>query len=176
MVPALHRLFFNSEEEGGYLNAWLTSALQNVGDIFVALQVVVIGVKLSIAVLRFRKGESSGRVPWSAFCLIIAMRFIVWPAISISVIYALASRTSLLTKDRILWFAMMLMPTGPSALNLTALADVSGNDEQDKLGIAKVLTVSSVYYCAYTVLARGVLTRSLGLVRPFTFDLLLCRR
>lgn len=144
LVPALHRLFFDSQQEGGYLNAWLTSALSNVGDIFVALQVVVIGVKLSVAVLRFKKGESSGHVPWSAFLVIILMRFVVWPAISISVVYALASQTGVLSDDRILWFAMMLMPCGPSALNLTALADVGGSGEEEKLGIAKVLTAEYV--------------------------------
>lgn len=68
----------------------------------------------------------------------------MWPAISISVVYALASQTGLLTEDRILWFAMMLMPCGPSALNLTALADVGGTGEEEKLGIAKVLTAEYV--------------------------------
>ena len=145
LVPALHRLFFATQQEGGYLNAWLTSALSNVGDLFVALQVVVIGVKLSVAVLRFKKGEASGTVPWSAFGVIILMRFLVWPALSIGLVYALASRTGLLSEDRVLWFAMMLMPCGPSALNLTALADVAGDGgEEEKLGIAKVLTAEYV--------------------------------
>lgn len=36
---------------------------------------------------------------------------------------------------------MMLMPTGPPALKLTALADVSGAGEEEKMSIAKFLTV-----------------------------------
>lgn len=35
----------------------------------------------------------------------------------------------------------MLMPTGPSATKLTALADVSGADEEEKMAIAKFVTV-----------------------------------
>lgn len=36
----------------------------------------------------------------------------------------------------------MLMPTGPPATKLTALADVSGADEQQKMSVAKFLTLS----------------------------------
>ena len=62
--------------------------------------------------------------------------------ISIAVIYLFASQTSLLDNDPILWFSMMLMPTGPPAMKLTALADVSGSNEQEKMSIAKFLCVS----------------------------------
>ena len=72
------------------------------------------------------------------------MRFIVWPAVSIVVIYFLASRTTVLNDDPILWFAMMLMPTGPPAMKLTALADVSGSIEEEKMSIAKFLSVSDL--------------------------------
>jgi hypothetical protein len=41
-----------------------------------------------------------------------------------------------------LWFVMMLMPTGPPATKLVALADVSGTDEDEKMSIAKVLALS----------------------------------
>lgn len=36
----------------------------------------------------------------------------------------------------------MLMPTGPPATKLTALADVSGADENEKMSIAKFVTIS----------------------------------
>lgn len=143
LVPALHRLFFASQEEGGYFNAWLTSALKNVGDLFAALQVVVTGVKLSASIIKMKKGESTGNdaMHWPAFVITTITRFFVWPAISISVIYVLASKTNLLSDDPVLWFCMMLMPTGPSALVLTAMADVTGGDDDSKFAIAKFLTV-----------------------------------
>lgn len=40
-----------------------------------------------------------------------------------------------------LWFCLMLMPTGPPAMKLTALADVNGSKEAEKMAIAKFLTV-----------------------------------
>lgn len=64
------------------------------------------------------------------------------PSISIPVIWALASKFSILDADPILWFSMMLMPTGPPAMILTALADVNGSGEMEKMAIAKFLTLS----------------------------------
>ncbi|KAK4940243.1 hypothetical protein LTR66_014931, partial [Elasticomyces elasticus] len=142
LVPALHRLFFNGQEDGGYLNAWLTSSIKNVGELFAALQVIVVGVKLSQAMLKMKKGEESGSVPWTPMVLVTVIRFVVWPVVSIPVIWAVATKTSWLDRDPILWFVMMLMPTGPPAMKLTALADVNGADEKEKMSIAKFLTIS----------------------------------
>ncbi|KAF4880029.1 putative transporter [Colletotrichum siamense] len=146
LVPALHRLFFSEPEAGGYLNAWLTSALKNVGDLFATLQVIVVGVKLSKALLQFKNGSESkeSHVPMVPFLAVTVVRFVVWPIISIGVIYALASKTDLLTKDALLWFCLMLMPTGPSAMKLSALADCEGSDEAQKMLIAKFLTMSYI--------------------------------
>lgn len=62
-------------------------------------------------------------------------------SISISVIYAVAAKTNWLSQDPMLWFCLMLMPTGPPAMKLTALADVNGSRESEKMAIAKFLTV-----------------------------------
>jgi hypothetical protein len=40
-----------------------------------------------------------------------------------------------------LWFTMMLMPTGPPAMKLIAMVEVSDADEEDEHKIAKLLTV-----------------------------------
>ena len=124
LVPPLHKLFFDEQQEGGYFNAWLTTAIKNVGNLFATLQVIVVGVKLSQAVLRMKRGESSGKVPWVPMVTVTFIRFVLWPAISIPIIYLFASKTSVLDQDPILWFCLMLMPTGPPAMKLTALADV----------------------------------------------------
>lgn len=62
-------------------------------------------------------------------------------SISISVIYAVAAKTNWLSQDPMLWFCLMLMPTGPPAMKLTALADVNGSKESEKMAIAKFITV-----------------------------------
>jgi hypothetical protein len=144
LVPALHTLFFASQQHGGYLNAWLTASLKNVGDLFAALQVIVVGIKLSSSLLKWKKGEASGRMPWGPWATVTFVRFVLWPAISIPLIYAFATKTGVLDEEPMLWFAMMLMPVGPPALSITAMADVSGADETQKLSIAKFLTVSYV--------------------------------
>ena len=75
-------------------------------------------------------------------------------SISIAVIYLLASRTSWLSNDPILWFTMMFMPTGPPAMKLTALADVNGSNQEEKLSIAKFLTVSVPVLLDFSLLCR----------------------
>ncbi|KAI9710908.1 MAG: hypothetical protein M1820_002343 [Bogoriella megaspora] len=142
LVPALHRLFFAETQDGGYFNAWLTTSIQNVGSLFAALQVIVVGVKLSQAMLKMKKGEASGSVPWIPMITVTFIRFILWPAISIPVVYVLAKKTQVLDQDPVLWFSMMLMPAGPPAMKLTALADVGGADDEQKMSIAKFLTIS----------------------------------
>ena len=142
LVPPFHKAFFGSPESGGIFTAWLTDSVKNIGDLFASLQVVVVGVKLSSSLRKMKRGEHSGTVPWIPVVFVTVMRFIVWPAVSIAVIYLLASGTTVLDNDPILWFAMMLMPTGPPAMKLTALADVSGSSEEEKMSIAKFLSVS----------------------------------
>ncbi|KAF2819260.1 hypothetical protein CC86DRAFT_472097 [Ophiobolus disseminans] len=142
LTPALHRLFFNSSNEGGYFNAWLTISFKNIGDLFASTQIIVVGVKLSQSLLKMKRGEDSGEVSKSSLALVTVVRFIIWPLISIPFIWALASKTNLLDADPMLWFAMMLMPTGPPAMILVALTDVTGAPEAMKMTIAKFLTIS----------------------------------
>ncbi|OAL48492.1 hypothetical protein IQ07DRAFT_645955 [Pyrenochaeta sp. DS3sAY3a] len=142
LVPALHRLFFNPSNDGGYFNAWLTTAMKNIGDLFASTQIIVVGVKLSQSMRRMKRGEESGEVSKGSLALVTFFRFVIWPLISIPLIWAVASRTQLLNGDPMLWFSMMLMPTGPPAMILVALTDVTGAAESMKMTIAKFLTIS----------------------------------
>jgi len=80
LVPALHKLFFNETDDGGYLNAWLTTPVKNIGGLFATLQVLVVGVKLSQSMKKMKQGEDSGRVPWSIVGFVSVVRFLFWPA------------------------------------------------------------------------------------------------
>ncbi len=153
LIPPLHRAFFASSFSGGIFNAWLTTSIKNIGDLFAALQVIVVGVKLGASMRALKAGEPSGEVPWLPVVIVTFMRFLVWPAVSIGFMYFLAAKTTWLGNDPILWFSLMLMPTGPPALKLTALADVNGSDQQQKLAIAKFLSVRRVWCsrCVFTV-------------------------
>jgi auxin efflux carrier family protein len=63
-------------------------------------------------------------------------------SVSIAVIYTLAKHTSLLFDDPVLWFCLMIIPTGPPAAKLSTIADVGDSGDMEKLAIAKFLTVS----------------------------------
>ncbi|KAH8719260.1 auxin efflux carrier [Phaeosphaeriaceae sp. PMI808] len=142
LTPSLHKLFFSKSNEGGYFNAWLTVFIKNIGDLFASTQIIVVGVKLSQSMLHMKRGESGGHVSKSSLATVTFSRFFIWPLISIPIIWILASKTQLLGADPMLWFAMMLMPTGPLAMILVALTDVTGAPEAMKMTIAKLLTIS----------------------------------
>ena len=160
LVQPLHKLFFNDTDDGGYLNAWLTQSLQNTGQLFVTLQVIVVGVSLASALRKMKRGEDSGSVPWPATVFVFLVRFVLWPAISISTIYGIALNTNWLDADPILWFAMMLMPTGPPAMKLVAMVDVNGADETEKMIISKLLVICYALSPFLAVTVVGALSAS----------------
>lgn len=143
LVPSLHRAFFFDEEDGGIFNAWLTASIRNIGGLFTTLQIFMVGCKLGITFERMVAEGHSGRIPVKAITTIFVVRLVVWPALSISLIYGLAKRTQLLGDDPILWFSMMLMPAGPPALVISGLAELAQASEMEKMVIAQTLTVCS---------------------------------
>ena len=42
LAPPLHRVFFNEPQNGGIFKAWLTNSVMNIGELFPALQLVVV--------------------------------------------------------------------------------------------------------------------------------------
>lgn len=147
LVPALHRAFFNDTDEGGIFTAWLTASFQTVGSLFVPLPVVIAGVSLYLSIKHARahasSGESGGnRLPLGTAIFVLVIRFVVWPAMAIAIIYSIMKETNVLGSDPMLPFTMMLMPTGPSAMKLITMVQVSDGAEEDEHKIAKLLTVS----------------------------------
>ncbi|KAK3901007.1 auxin efflux carrier [Staphylotrichum tortipilum] len=154
LVPVLHRAFFNRSEDGGVFTAWLTSSLGSVGGLFVSLPVVVAGVTLFCATKEAGENhESALAMPLSTLGFVLGVRFIAWPAVSISVVYLLATRTGVLGQDPMLWFCLMMMPTGPSAMKLITLVQVAGGSGDAERQISKLLTIS---YIASPILSLTV--------------------
>ena len=75
----------------------------------------------------------------------------------------IASKTNWLDNDPILWFVLMLLPTGPSATKLTALADVSGAEEDEKMSIAKFISLSYVISPVICIAVVGSLKATLAI-------------
>ena len=80
LVPPLHKVFFNEPQQGGVFSAWLTDSVKKIGELFAALQIVVVGVKLSSSLRKMKLGEDSGRVPWMPTVFVLFVRFVLWPA------------------------------------------------------------------------------------------------
>jgi hypothetical protein len=142
LVPAIQRAFFNDTADGGIFSAWLTASLSNIGGLFVPLPVVVAGVSLYTSFMKAKTQDSNSGIPWLTTAFVLVIRFLIWPVLSIGVVYLLAKNTHLLADDPMLWFTMMLMPTGPPAMKLITMIEVSDAAEEDEHKIAKLLTVS----------------------------------
>lgn len=148
LITPLHKAFFAGTYQGGIFTAWLTESWKNLGQLFVPLPLVVAGISLYTSYIESRKPTSSGqetRVPVLTTAFILFVRFVVWPVLSIAVIYAIAKGgNGILGDDPVLWFTMMLMPTGPPAMKLITMIQVSDAGVEDEQKIAKILTISYI--------------------------------
>jgi predicted permease len=168
LTTPLHRAFFAETYAGGIFTAWLTQSWKNVGGLFVPLPLIVAGISLYTSYREGRTATSSSSsspgLPYLTTAFILIVRFVVWPIASISAIYLLAKNTDFLRDDPMLWFAMMLMPTGPPAMKLITMVQVSDAGEDDERKIAKILTVSYIIspILAFTVV--GALRASVAAI------------
>lgn len=79
LVPSLHKAFFNSYDDGGIFNAWLTSSIKNIGKLFTTLQVFVVGCKLGVSFERMKNSKNSGKVPFKGIITLFLVRLVIWP-------------------------------------------------------------------------------------------------
>ena len=79
LVPPFHKAFFSEPQEGGIFKAWLTSSIKKIGELFPALQLVVVGAKLSASLLKMKEGKDVGKMKLVPVLTIFAIRFILWP-------------------------------------------------------------------------------------------------
>jgi auxin efflux carrier family protein len=96
----------------------------------VSLQMFTVGAQLCIA-----KRTSPGLKP-TAFAL--AVRYLMMPALAIGFVFATAGR-GLYHDDPLIWFLLILLPSGPSAMVLASLAEYVETDEGP---IAGYLTIA----------------------------------
>lgn len=163
MTPVLHRAFFSSTYSGGVFTAWLTESWKNVGGLFVPLPLIVAGISLYASYQESKRDDGSATrtsTPLATTAFILVIRFILWPVISIGIIYAIVRHSGVLGSDPMLWFAMMLMPTGPPAMKLITMVQVSDAGIEDERKIAKILTISYVISPLLAVVVVGALHAS----------------
>lgn len=161
MIPVLHHAFFDSTYSGGIFTAWLTESWKNIGGLFVPLPLIVAGISLytSYHDAKQNDGATAG-TPLATTAFILTIRFVLWPIISIGTIYAIAKGSGVLGTDPMLWFAMMLMPTGPPAMKLITMVQVSNAGVEDERKIAKILTISYMISPILAIVVVGALYAS----------------
>lgn len=162
-TSVLHHAFFNNTYSGGIFTAWLTESWKNIGGLFVPLPLIVAGISLYTSYQDSKHGDSSttrSNTPLVTTAFILTVRFIVWPVVSIGVIYAIAKDSNILGSEPMLWFAMMLMPTGPPAMKLITMVQVSDAGIEDERKIAKILTISYIISPILAVVVVGALYAS----------------
>jgi predicted permease len=164
LTPPLHRAFFAKEYDGGFLTAWLTESWKNVGGLFVPLPLIVAGISLYTSYQESKQGDNSRpTIPLATTIFIMVVRFVLWPVFSIGVIYAIVhsqGTAGILGADPMLWFAMMLMPTGPPAMKLITMVQVSDAGPEDERRIAKILTIAYIFSPALAFTVVGALRAS----------------
>lgn len=79
LVPPLKQAFFSSSDDGGIFNAWVTVSMKNIGELFVTLQVIIVGIKLAHSLRKMRRGDDAGSISWTLLGAVIVVRFIIWP-------------------------------------------------------------------------------------------------
>ncbi|KAJ4372936.1 hypothetical protein N0V83_003227 [Neocucurbitaria cava] len=170
LTPSLHRAFFENTYSGGIFTAWLTESWKNIGSLFVPLPLIVAGISLYTSYQNSKQGDDNGSrtsIPRATTAFILVVRFIIWPIFSIGVIYAVvkhSGRHGILGSDPMLWFAMMLMPTGPPAMKLITMVQVSDAGVDDERRIAKILTISYIISPVLAVTVVGALRASQAVI------------
>ncbi|RDX55205.1 hypothetical protein OH76DRAFT_1340057 [Lentinus brumalis] len=112
ITPPLHRAIL---DEDGALYSSITQSIENLGELFVVLQTFTVGAELAIV-----KSSNPGVLSTS---WILFVRFIIMPAVSLLFVWATAGR-GLYVDDQLVWFLLVLIPSGPSAMLLVSVAEM----------------------------------------------------
>ncbi|EED78394.1 predicted protein [Postia placenta Mad-698-R] len=127
MIGPLHRWFL---DEDGVLYASVTQSVKNLGDIFVVLQTFSVGAELALV-----PSSHPGYLPtvW-----VLVVRFALMPALSLLFVWLTAGR-GWYVSDPLVWFLLVLLPAGPSAMLLVNVAELVDIDQGP---IAGYLTIA----------------------------------
>ncbi|KAJ7935570.1 membrane transport protein-domain-containing protein [Mycena leptocephala] len=130
LIPWFHTELFGS----GILSP-ISDSINNVGKLFSALQMLILG-----AHLYSKKGS---RVQPLLLAWLFTYRFIMAPALSISVVYYIRTRwPNLIDNDPMLDFVISISNTGPSALTLSAVATMADLPSEVEGQVSRILTFS----------------------------------
>ncbi|KAG9084483.1 hypothetical protein FS749_005198 [Ceratobasidium sp. UAMH 11750] len=102
-----------------------------------ALQIFVLGSKL--------RSKPGAKFPVLPAIALFFHRFILMPAIMISVVYLLRAHwPNYVERDPMLDFVLSIIGIGPPAITLAAISEMAGLDSQEDAQVARILTISYV--------------------------------
>jgi predicted permease len=117
IIPPIKHEFYHEE---GFFYGTVTTSLTNIGELFTALMLFVLGASLQL------KAQGDSRIPILVLIYIYIMRFFVMPAIAIVVVWKISDWGWLdddahqgLGGDPMMKFIMCLIPAGPPYSNKT---------------------------------------------------------
>ncbi|PIL36252.1 hypothetical protein GSI_01914 [Ganoderma sinense ZZ0214-1] len=127
ITPPLHHAVL---DEDGTLYSSATQTVVNLGELFPALQAFTVGAELALV----RSTHPGARATLWVLCV----RFVLAPLLALLLVWCTAGR-GLYVDDRLVWFLLVLIPAGPSAMVLVSVAELVDVDQGD---IAGYLTVA----------------------------------
>ncbi|KAI0630152.1 auxin efflux carrier [Trametes polyzona] len=112
ITPPLHKQILDQD---GALYTSVTQSIENLGELFVVLQTFTVGAELAIV--------PSTHPGVLATSWVLFVRFLIMPAVSLLFVFATAGR-GIYVDDRLVWFLLILIPAGPSAMLLVSVAEL----------------------------------------------------
>lgn len=158
LIPPVKREFYHEE---GFFYGTITTSLTNIGELFTALMLFILGANLQI------KSQGGSSTPILVLVYIYFMRFILMPLIAITVVWKVSDWGWLddnahegLGGDPMMKFIMCLIPSGPSAIVLANIADLAGVEQG---AVGKLLILSYVVSPTIAFTVAGALRMITGL-------------
>ncbi|KAI0644668.1 auxin efflux carrier [Trametes meyenii] len=112
IIPPLNRQILS--KDGAFYTS-VTQAVANLGELFVVLQTFTVGAELAIV--------PSTKPGALATAWVLLVRFLVMPAVALLFVFLTAGR-GFYVDDRLVWFLLVLIPAGPSAMLLVSVAEL----------------------------------------------------
>ncbi|KAF8609954.1 endoplasmic reticulum protein [Ceratobasidium sp. AG-I] len=129
LIPPVRHAFF---DKGKPLNATVVQSVD-----YLALQMFVLGSKL--------RSKQGAKFPIFPAIALFFHRFILMPAIMISVVHFLRMRwPNYVERDPMLDFVLSIVGIGPPAITLAAIAEMAGLDAHEDGQVARLLTISYI--------------------------------
>ncbi|KAF8744331.1 Membrane transport protein, partial [Rhizoctonia solani] len=134
LISPLRHAFFSKGEP---LNATITQSVNYLGKLYTALQMFVLGSKL--------RSKSGDKLPILSTSVLFIHRFIIMPAIMISIVYFLRSTwPSYVERDPMLDFVLSIVGIGPPAITLSAISEMAELESREDAQVSRLLMLSYI--------------------------------